>query len=60
MEIGLLILAYLVPTIIAMARRAENLGTILLLNMFLGWTFITWAVCLVWACADKKEVSKNA
>jgi hypothetical protein len=44
-----LLIPYFLPTIIALLRRKPNAGGILLLNFFLGWTFIGWIVALVWA-----------
>ncbi len=40
---------YFLPTIIAIARRRDNILAIFLLNFFLGWTFIGWVVALVWS-----------
>jgi hypothetical protein len=42
---------YFLPTIIALIRKQPNALAIFLLNFFLGWTFIGWVVCLVWAVA---------
>jgi hypothetical protein len=49
--IGFLIGAaiYFVPSIVAKVRKHDNFVAILLLNIFLGWTFIGWVVCIVWA-----------
>lgn len=45
----LLILAviYFIPTMVGWNHR--NVNAIILLNIFLGWTFIGWVVALVWA-----------
>ena len=37
---------YFVPSIIAKSRDHHQFATILVLNIFLGWTFIGWVVCL--------------
>lgn len=37
------------PTIIAFKRRHPQKVPILLVNFFLGWTFIGWIVALVWS-----------
>ena len=37
---------YFIPSIIAKARDHHQFATILVLNIFLGWTFIGWVVCL--------------
>ena len=48
-SIVLLIGIYFLPTICAAIRRHENESAIGLTNLLLGWTFIGWAVCLIWA-----------
>lgn len=47
----LLILAvlYFIPTMVGWNHR--NVTAIILLNIFLGWTFIGWVVALVWAAS---------
>ncbi len=44
-----LMLVYLLPTLIAAARRTQNRIAILSLNLLLGWTLIGWVVALVWS-----------
>ena len=43
---------HFLPTIIAAARHAQNLGWILLVNLLLSWTVIGWIVALIWALCD--------
>jgi ribosomal protein S27E len=43
---------YFLPTIIAVVGTHHNAGAILVLNLFLGWTFLGWVVALVWACTQ--------
>ncbi len=43
---------YFLPAIIAYKKSHANKGIILLLNFLLGWTFLGWAACLVWAFID--------
>ena len=40
---------YFLPSIIALGRSKRDIGGIILLNFFLGWTMIGWVVALVWA-----------
>ncbi|RJP60588.1 MAG: superinfection immunity protein [Candidatus Auribacter fodinae] len=40
---------YFVPTYVAIKRNHHNKMAIFVLNLFLGITFIGWAVALVWA-----------
>jgi len=45
--------AYLLPTIVALARKKRNLLAIVLVNVLLGWTVIGWVVALVWAVSTQ-------
>ena len=47
--IGFGFVMYFLPSIVALARSKRDIGAILLLNFFLGWTMIGWVVALVWA-----------
>lgn len=50
---------YFLPTIIAFARNKRDTTSILLLNLFLGWTAIGWVIALVWAVkADVPAVAR--
>jgi hypothetical protein len=40
---------YFVPTIIVLARRGRHLVLVVLLNIFLGWTFVGWIVAFILA-----------
>lgn len=40
---------YFLPAIVARSRQHPNAAAILLLNLFLGWTFVGWVVSLVWS-----------
>jgi hypothetical protein len=40
---------YFLPAIVAAARHTHNAMGILMLNLFLGWTFVGWIVALVMA-----------
>ena len=44
---------YFIPTIVALCRKHPNKGAIIVLNIFLGWSFIGWVVSLVMACSRK-------
>jgi hypothetical protein len=46
---------YLLPTIIAVARRSTSLVGIILVNILLGWTFIGWIAALVWSLAGQAQ-----
>ncbi len=40
---------YMLPTIEAKLRNHENIGSVALLNLFLGWTFLGWVAAYIWA-----------
>ena len=40
---------YFLPSIVAFKRQHPHKGTILAVNLFLGWTQIGWIVAMVWA-----------
>jgi hypothetical protein len=46
---------YFLPYIIAKARNNPNTTGILILNLFLGWTFIGWIGALAWAFSNAKQ-----
>ena len=51
---GILALFYFVPSLVALVRKKNNTASIIVLNIFLGWTFIGWVVALVWAVSSNK------
>lgn len=40
---------YFLPSIVAKKRLHNKLNTIVVINFFLGWTFIGWVIALAWA-----------
>jgi len=44
----LLILLYFLPSIIAIKKKEKNKVTIIVINLFLGWTVIGWIFTLIW------------
>lgn len=51
MEVFVLIALYFLPTIVALIRRHPNVGGILVVNLFLGWTLVAWIAALAWAAS---------
>jgi len=43
---------YLLPSIIAWARHAQNRWSISAVNCFLGWTVVGWIVAIIWALRE--------
>lgn len=50
--LGLILLCYFFPTVVANVRKHNHVMAIFCTNLFLGWTFIGWVVALVWACMN--------
>jgi hypothetical protein len=53
-----LLAVYFMPALVAGKRRLADSGSIMVLNFFLGWTFVGWVIPLAMAVAGtaKKEV----
>jgi hypothetical protein len=49
--IGFIILLglYFIPSIVGAIRKVPNIGSIVVINLFLGWTLIGWVVALAMA-----------
>ncbi len=45
---------YFLPTIVAASRHVTNVGSVAVINLFLGWTFIGWVVALAMAARSAK------
>lgn len=54
----LLLLVYFAPSFVALFREHPRFGTIALLNLCLGWTFIGWVIVLIWAWSQGKSVDR--
>ncbi len=46
------LVVYFLPAVIAMNYRVRRSGAITVMNLLLGWTFIGWALALVWSIAE--------
>ncbi|MGH9139418.1 MAG: superinfection immunity protein [Acidimicrobiales bacterium] len=46
----IVIIMWLLPTIIAKRRGVANVGSIAVLNIFLGWLSAVWVICLALSC----------
>lgn len=51
-----ILLFYFIPTFVAAEKKHRNEGAIGILNFFVGWTFIGWVICLVWALSNQKPI----
>jgi hypothetical protein len=51
--VGISLFMYFLPSLIG--SKKKNIGAIIALNFFLGWTVIGWVVALVWALTHDDE-----
>lgn len=49
--LALVVALYFTPTIVAAIRHHQNRVSIMLLNLFLGWTGIGWLAALIWSAS---------
>jgi len=55
-------LLYFVPCFVALSRCHNNKVPIIILTLFLGWTFLGWVIALVWSFTDnvnKEELAET-
>ncbi len=48
----LAVAAYFAPAVVAVARKVPNAGSVIVIDLLLGWTVIGWIVALAMACRD--------
>jgi hypothetical protein len=51
----LLAIFYFVPTIIALSRSLPNAGSVVVVNILLGWTFLGWVAALAMAAGSGRK-----
>lgn len=51
----LMVLLYMTPYLVAGFRNTKNSTQVLILNIFLGWTFIGWVIALAMAFSEEKR-----
>jgi Superinfection immunity protein len=57
---AILMLAYFLPTAMAIAADNKSFGAIFILNLFFGWTVMAWFVALVWAVSPARADRRAA
>jgi len=60
--IGICLLIYFIPTIIAMSRgKATGTGGVFFVNLFFGWTLVGWLGSFIWACTGEtnEQIAKR-
>ena len=53
--LGLILVFYFLPAVIAEKRGAKHAGTILLINLVFGWTVLGWIAALICAIVEAPE-----
>ncbi|MDD4616988.1 MAG: superinfection immunity protein [Alphaproteobacteria bacterium] len=46
---------YFLPAFLAIDRDHPNTLSIIIINLFFGWTAVGWIICLVWALLGKRN-----
>ena len=49
LSIIFLLAMYMAPSLIAIIRHHRNSASIIVVNLFLGWTLVGWVVALAWS-----------
>lgn len=49
------VLIYIAPSLIAARRNVPNTGSIIVVNLLLGFTYVGWVIALAMAVADKRD-----
>lgn len=52
--LAVLVAVYFLPAFIASRRKVPHSGSVVVMNVFLGWTLIGWIVALAMACRDPR------
>ena len=55
--LGLAVVVYLLPSIVASNRRHRERAPIFVLNLLLGWTLVGWVAALVWSLTSHVEAT---
>lgn len=56
-DYALSVLAYLIPSAIALLLKKHNVRIIFICNLLFGFTGIAWFVILIWAAVAPKNIS---
>jgi hypothetical protein len=49
---------YLIPTIVAVIRKVPNMGSVIVINLLLGWTLVGWVVALAMAARSQTQATQ--
>lgn len=59
MGVSVLVVAYLLPSLVAIERKHPQTGPIVVINLLLGWTIVGWALCLAYAIWNVEGTSEK-
>jgi hypothetical protein len=48
---------YMLPAFLGRKRGVNNLGTLTMFNLLLGWTVLGWIVALLWAVSGQTKAA---
>ncbi|MER6198722.1 superinfection immunity protein [Streptomyces sp. NPDC001586] len=48
-----IVLAYFIPTAVAFGRGVPNKGSVLVVNLFFGWSVVGWVIALAMAARSR-------
>ena len=51
---------YFVPMIIAVARKCDSTGAIIIISLLLGWFPLVTLICIAWAICGRTQKRKMA
>jgi hypothetical protein len=54
-----ILLLYCLPIGVAAVRKHNSVLSIMVTNLWLGWTILGWIVALVWACDSNVEATSK-
>lgn len=57
--IGSFLGLYFLPTIVATARKVPNAGSVIVVNLLLGWLLVPWVVALAMAARSVPEPNRG-
>jgi hypothetical protein len=53
----LLVTLYFLPSIVAVARDTHDVGSVIVVNVFLGWTFLGWVISMASAVQSHRPAT---
>ena len=55
--LGLFVVVYFLPSVIALGRRNPDINSVFLINLWLGWTIIGWITAIGWALDRRSQAT---